>query len=415
MLKSQNFYFRSSVFVTLSLIGAVINYLLYPVLSRIFNLSQFGDYVTIVALSTQLMGLLLAFSVISIALVKRYGEDEAHAKAQTIQKVLLWLFLGLSLLVLVLTPFLQHLLKIEHAASFLILVLIMLLAVPSNIWMGFLQGHKEQVRVGIFTAATAALKFVWILGLAVPFGVIGGLWGFFIGSALGLVVVYYLPGKPVPRFNTLLRPLQSTEVTFLKEHKGYIIQAVIVVAGIVFLQNYDLNRAKALFSPSVAGVYGGISVFSNALYYVAFLLIWVLLPEFNTKVAAINKRILTTAYRLIALLTVVVIAGGLALGNTLLPIVLGHNFAHQGTTLVVASLYQISLVSVALYAFYLLVLRKRRSLWLVGAILICCLLIPLHFTSSPLAMVTSLWLSVLAGTGIYALISRRLKPVIEPL
>jgi O-antigen/teichoic acid export membrane protein len=404
MRKLQNFYARSLLYVTLSLTGAIINYVIYPVLARTLNLREFGDYVAIIGLSNQVMGLLLAFSVISIAFVKQYGDSEAENKAQVIQKVLLWLFLGLSIVLLLFSPVLQHLLKIQHLVSFMILALVMLLSVPANIWAGFLQGHKEQVRVGISTLVTAVLKFVCIIVLAVRYGVIGGLWGFMLGSLLGLFILYYLPGKNVPKLNTLLSKLNLSDKSFLQAQKGYIAQAVFVVAGIVFLQNYDLNRAKVLFNPSLAGVYGGISVFSNALYFVAFLLIWILLPEFSMNEPSINKRVLRTAYMLIAILTIVVVSGGLLLGDKLLPLLLGHSFAHQGSTLVVASLYQISLVSVALYAFYLLVMRKRRSIILTGSVLLSCALLPLHFTTSPFAMILSLFLSVLTGVTIYLMV-----------
>jgi O-antigen/teichoic acid export membrane protein len=412
MKKSQNFYVRSLLFVALSLTGAFISYVLYPVLARIFNLREFGDYVTIVGLSNQVMGVLLAFSVISIALVKQYGEAEANNKAQVIQKVLLWLFLGLSGLILIFSPFLQHLLKIQHIVSFFILSLIMLLSVPSNIWVGFLQGNKEQIRVGISTVCTAALKFVCIIALAARYGVSGGLWGFLLGSFLGLVILYYLPGKGVPKLNTLFKRLRGAEKAFLHEYKGYIAQAVFVVAGLVFLQNYDLNRAKILFDPTLAGIYGGISVLSNALYYVTFLLIWILLPEFSMQEPRINKRVLRTAYSLITSLAIAVVIGGLTLGDKLLPLLFGNSFAHQSGTLIVASLYQISLVSVALYAFYLLVLRKRRSIILTGSVLLSCMVIPLHFTNSPFAMILSLFLSVLMGTVVYWIIVRR-KPLYE--
>jgi O-antigen/teichoic acid export membrane protein len=350
------------------------------------------------------MGILLAFSVISIALATQYGEAEAKSKAQTIQQALLWLFLGLSGLLLLFSPLLQHLLKIQHVVSFLILSLIMLLSVPSNIWAGYLQGHKEQIRVGIFGVCTATLKLICIIVLAEHYGVVGGLWGFFLGSLLGLFVLYYLPGKRLPRLNTLFSPLKDADKAFLREQKSFIVQAVFVVASIVFLQNYDLNRAKILFDPEVAGVYGGISAFSNALYYVAFLLIWILLPEFSKHKPHINKRVLRTAYILITALTAVVVIGGLTLGDKLLPLLLGKSFAHQGGTLVVAALYQISLVSVALYAFYLLVLRKRRSILLTASVLLSCMLIPLHFTSSPFAMILSLLISVILGTIVYWII-----------
>jgi O-antigen/teichoic acid export membrane protein len=401
MIKSQNFYVRSSLFVTLSLTAAVINYVLYPVLARLFNLREFGDYVTIVSLSNQVMGVLLAFSVISIALVKQYGEAEAGNKAQIIQKVLLWLFLVLSILILLFTPLLKNLLNIQHAVSFFILSLILLLSVPANIWVGFLQGHKEQIRVGIFTVCSAVLKFVCIILLATRYGVVGGLYGFFLGALLGLFVLHYLPGRDVPKLNTLFKPLKDTDKAFIHEYKAYIIQTIFAVAGLVFLQNFDLNRAKVLLDPNIAGMYGGISVLSNALYYVAFLIIWILLPEFSLLHPHINKRILRTAFTLIASMAIAVVIGGLAFGDKILTLLLGQNFAHQGNTLVVASLYQISLVSVTLYVFYLLVLRQRRSIILTGSVLLTCFALPPFFNNAPFSMIMALWISVILGVLLY--------------
>lgn len=407
MIKPQNFYTRSILFVILSLIGAVISYLLYFVLARIFNLSEFGDYVTIIGLSNQLMGVLLAFSVISVALVKQYGEEEASNKAQVIQKVLIWFFIILSIVVLLTSRWLQDVLNIQEVSSFFVLSLIMLLAVPANIWAGYLQGHKEQVRVAASNVATAIIKLICVVVLATKFGSIGGLWGFGISSFLGLLVLFYLPGKPVPKLKSLFKPLGDAEKSFLYQNKGYLAQAVFVVAGLVFLQNYDLMRVKALFDPSIAGIYGGISVLSNALYFICFLLIWIVLPEFSINNPTNNKRVLHTSYRIIALLTACVIVGGLLFGNLALPILLGDSFANQTNTLIVASLYQISLVSVALYAFYLLILRKRRSILLTSCVLASCVLVPLGFTSSPFAMISSLLGAVILGVAIYAVLFGR--------
>ncbi|MEO5627718.1 MAG: hypothetical protein ABIQ89_02420 [Candidatus Saccharimonadales bacterium] len=411
MKRIQSFYARSTFFVVLSLTGAVINYALYPILSRILSLSQFGDYVTVISISNQVMGVLLAFSVLSIAFVKQFGESEANEKAQIVQKVLLWVFSGLSIITIILSPLLKNLLKIESIYSFLFLAIIMLVAVPANIWSGYLQGHKEQVRVGIFSVSTALLKFLAGVALAVVAGVNGGLVGFILGSTAGLFLLYYLPGKHVPKLNNIYSPLSAPGKEFIKSNWKYMLQAIFVVAGLVFLQNYDINRVKALFSPEVAGVYGGVSIISNGIYYVAFLLIWVLLPEFSLSKPANNRQILRTAYTLISLLALGVVLGGYLLGDWSLAFVLGSNFANQGTTLIVAALFQISLVSVSLYAFYLLILKKPGSTLLAGSVLACCLVIPPFFSSTPLTMITSLWGSTMLGAGIYALSSLFRKPV----
>ncbi len=405
MKKVENFYTRSFLFVFLSLFGAGINYLIYPFLSRSFTLSQFGDYVTIIGISNQAMGILLAFSVLSIALVKQYGEEEANEKTKIIQKVLFWTIMVLAVLVVVFSSFLQNLLNIEHAASFIILALIILLAVPANVWTGYLQGHKEQVRVGIFTLTSATIKFIAIAVMSLSFGVVGGLWGFWLSSLIGLFVLYYLPGKKIPKLDSLFTRLTKTERSYLKTNFIYIAQAIFVVSSIVFLQNYDIIRVKAVFNPSIAGIYGGISVLSNALYFIAFLLIWILLPEFSIHNPKNNRRVLRTAYLLIIILTLAVVIGGLLLGNRLLPLVFGHDFVNQNNTLVVALLYQISLVSVALYSFYLLILRRIQSVILTGSVLFSCLVIPIFFSTTPFRMISSLLFSVVAGSLLFIMLS----------
>ncbi len=410
MEKLQNFYVRSLVFTVFSVVGAAVNYLLYPVLSRVLDLSEFGDFATIIGLSNQVMGILLAFSVLSIVLIKQYGEEEAHRKAQVIQKVLLWVFVGFSALVLLASPFLQDLFKIQYLGSFLVLGLVMILAVPVNVWSGYLQGHKEHIRVGIFTLVSAVLKFVFVVSLSVYAGVAGGLWGFFVGSMLGLVVLYYLPGRKVPQLSGMFKAVPSADKAFLRSYKGDIIRTVLVVAGLVFLQSYDLNLVKIFFDPETAGVYGGISALSSAVFYIVFLLIWVLLPEFSTEDQNINRRVLRTAFRLIGLLTVAVVVGGLIAGDKVLALLLGDQFADGGTTLVVASLYRIALASVTLYAFYLLVMRRHRALLLAGLVFVSCTLLPLFYTATTLAMVSSMFVAVLLGTVVYA-VGRRLSSV----
>ena len=402
MSKTRSFYVRSITFFVLSILGAFISYLIYPVLARLLSLSQFGDYVTIIGISNQALGILLAFSVLSIALVKQYGEKEANVKARVIQKVLLWLFMALSVVLLILSPLLQQLLNIQYGASFIALAAIMLLSVPMNIWTGFLQGNKEQIRVGLFAVGSALVKFVLIIMFAQLYGTLGGLFGFALGTLLGLALLYWLPGKEVPSLRSVFTKLHKSEKLFLRDNKWYMLQAVFVVGSLVFLQNYDLIRVKALFDPASAGIYSGISVFSNALYFVVFLLIWILLPEFSVHNPTNNRRVLRTAYIVIAGLILCVLFGGIAFANKLLPLLLGQSFAGQSTTLIVASLYQISLVSVALYAFYLLVLRKKRSTLLSGSVLASCLITAFIQTSSPLRLISLLLIAVISGVLLYA-------------
>ncbi len=401
--KLSNFYVRSSLFGILSLTGALFNYALYPILVRILSAKEFGDFAVIVAISNQILGILLAFNIISIYLVKAHDEETARSHAQVIQKFLIRLFLGATVTMLIVSPYLHSLLRVQNISSFLILALILLTAIPGIIWTGYLQGNKELVRVGGFNLSAAIGKLIFATFLAVTFGSNGGLLGILCGTLIGLLVLWLIPGVKLPSLSSLFVRSSSGEKNFMRGLKNYILMCLFVVGVLSFLQNYDIILAKALFSPAQAGIYSGISILSNALYYVCFLLIWIILPEIKIGDRANNVRLLTTGYKLLAALTALALAVEIMFKGLLARLLLGESFANQGNLLIFATLYQLTLVAITLYAYYLLVNRQRRGAALAIIVLACCAVVPLMFVSTPLAMIRLLWISLMAGSVIYYL------------
>lgn len=401
-VKKTNFYFRSSLFTVLSLCGAALNYLLYPVLARILDVRSFGDFTAIFALSNQVLGILLAFNLVSIYLVKAYPEVEARKHAEAVQKVLIRFFLIISLLLVAFSPILRYQFKIQNTYEFLILGLILLISVPSVIWNGYLQGHKKLINVGAFNISAAFFKFSLAIVLAGFFGTIGGLWGLLLGTVVGIFVLRVSSSIKLPTISSIFKPIEKSERIFLLDNRYYIFGAIFVVGSLSVLQNIDILLAKSLFSQQVAGIYGGISVLSNALYYISFLLIWILLPEVSSTNHKHNKRLLRTSTKLLATLAVCATLGEVILKNVLVKVLLGNEFTRQSHLLVFATLYQLSLVAITLYAYYLLVLRQRRSLLLTISVVACCISLPLIFgRRDPEDLIISLWLSVLLSYGIY--------------
>ena len=400
--KVKNFYVRSSLFGILSLTGAVFNYALYPILVRILNTSSFGDFAAITAISNQLLGLLLAFNIISIYLVKSQGEDEAKAHAEVIQKSLIWFFLLMTLAVLALSPFLHNLLHIQNVGSFFLLSIILMAAVPAVVWMGYLQGHKELVRVGLYNVTAALAKLILSTGLAIWLGTMGAIAGTLGGVLIGLAVLSIYPGVKLPSIRSIFQKSKPKEMQYLFTLKGYIFECLLAVGALSFLQNYDITLAKVLFQPATAGVYSGVSILSNALYYVSFLVIWIIMPEIQINNPKANRRVLGTAYKLLGALTVVAVAGELVLKNFITGALLGAGFASQGYLLIFATLYQLTLVGITLYVFYLLVQRKKRGAILAGLVFATTVSLPARFAHTPLEMIQILWLSLLIALGVYA-------------
>ena|SRR3990167_6314646 len=405
-IKFKNFYVRSSLFTILSLTTAVFSYILYPILVRVLNPVEFGDFAVVIAILNQILAVLVAINVISIYLVKTYGEQEARDRAQIIQKALIWFFVALILVVLILSPFLNQLFKIEDIGLFMVMTIILFTTLPLVVWTGYLQGHKELVRIGISSVVGSFSKLVFAVILAIFFGPIGALAGVLLSSIVSIIAVGSYPGVKLPNLSSIFKKGSKDELKFLSTIRLYMIEAVFIVGTLGLLQNYDITLAKALFGPSVAGIYSGVSILSNGLYYLAFILVWIVLPEIKIRDNKVNRRVLGTAYKLIGALAVFVISVELIFKDSLTSLLLGHGFADQGNLLIFATLYQLTLVSIVLYAFYLLVCRKNRGVLLVGLVFAFCMSLPILFGKTPMLMIQTLWLSLVASVVVYFILLR---------
>ena len=401
----KNFYVQSGLFTVLSLGSAVASYALYPILVRLLSHQAFGDFAVASAMLNQTLAVLLAINIISIHLVKKYGEDEARQHAQVIQKALIWVFLGVCILVVTLSPFLQSLFRVENPLLFLPLIIILLTSIPAVVWNGYLQGNKELVRIGVFSLGSSLAKLLFAALLGVIAGSVGAVFGILVGTLVGIAILQLYPGVRLPSFRSAFEKTNRGELRFLNDIKLYVLQASFVVGALGILQGYDISLAKAVFEPNIAGQYSGISVLGAAFYYLGLILIWIILPEIAIKDPGVNRRLLGTAYRLFGAILIVALLGELLLGNLLLPLLLGDTFEAKTELLIFATLYQLTLVAIALYSFFLLICRRNRVILLVGLVLTMCLFIPPHFATTPLAMVQTLWISMISAVTVYWVIA----------
>ena len=403
-LTVKNFYVKSTIFTSLSLVAAACSYALYPALVRILPSSDFGDFAVTSAALNQVLAVLLTINIISIYLVKQYGEQGSRIRTQTIQKALLWSFSALCLLLILAWPLLQNIFKIEHPLIFIPLIFVLLLNIPLVVWNGYLQGNKELVRIGLGTLGASLAKLVFAITLGLLMGATGSMFGLLIGTLVGLAVLYLYPGVRPPGLETVTKKMSKSELATLSKLKFYIVQVAVVVGALGILQNYDISLEKILFDPNTAGTYSSVGILSTALYYLAFILVWIILPEISITNNTINRRVLATAYRLYACLAIIAIVSILLFGDQLLTILLGASFNGKADLLLFGALYQLTLVSVVLYAYSLLVRHKRRALLLVGLSFTFCLTLPLFIGhSDPLSMIRSLWISISLGVIVYAI------------
>ncbi len=396
-LKIHNFYHRSLLFTFFSLSGAAFNYLLYPAISRVLDVRYFGDFTALNALANQVLYVFVAFSIVSVFIVKKYPED-ATLKIQTVQKALVWLFLLLSLIGILFSSAIQGVLNIADFTSFFILLAILVFTVPYTIWNGFLQGHQKIHIVGAAGLVAAFTKLIVSYVLAAAFGVAGGMSGVLIGTIAGLVFLILFSGIKLPSLRITFTRFSQKERRFVRSLLKYLSKTVVVVGGLGFLQNIDILYAKIFFEPDVAGSYAGISIVSNAVFYVGFLLIWILLPEINPGSENHNKRLLKNAYKILALISTSVFFTVLLLEKQLVAILFGNGILRLNGVLTLSTLYQAILVAVILFFYYLLIINARGTLLAALTILAITAITPVIFHDTPLNMIAALCISLVISS-----------------
>jgi hypothetical protein len=118
-----------------------------------------------------------------------------------------------------------------------------------------------------------------------------------------------------------------------------------------------------------------------------------------------NRRLLRTAYSLLGAMAAGAVLAEFLLRGVLSTFLLGSAFGGQGNVLIIASLYQIALVGATLYAYYLLVLRRRRALLLAGCVFLPAIAAPTLFPpGDTMTLITTLLLALLLGWTLYGII-----------
>lgn len=387
--KYSGFYSTSILFSVISIFAAATNYITYPLLVRIIGPEKFGDYATISAISNQLLVILSSVNIVLVFATKKYGEEKSAEYMIRLQRYALFIYMALGALLAVSSTFLKARLSIESGWLFVILLLILITAIPSLIWTGYLQGKKELVRISVYTLVSSIFRLLSACVLGYYFGSKGAVLGILFGAILAVIVMYYYPGV---KLNNPVRVFSSSntarQINVLAVRPLFITASIAtVILGV--LQNLDILVAKALFEPYSAGLYSSLSVLSNALYFVSFMMIWIVLPEISLSDSSVNRRLLrTTSIIAIALYTCFVIGSIIFSSNVLsyaldIPLDLG--------TLMFALSYQCMLIFLALYSYYGLSLHRLYVVVAPVAVALACIAgVLIRHPSTPFEMIQSM-------------------------
>lgn len=397
---------NNGLFAILSLAGSALSYLLYPVLAKLIAPASFGDVSVVIALAGQLGGLLLAFNVVSIYIVDTHEQEHALRITETIQKIVIQVLLVATVVVTLMSPWLKQILHISSMWTILGLGLFLLSAVPVVVWTGFLQGHKEMARIGIYNAVVALAKLIGGAGLAaVGLGAPGAVVGILLGQLVGLWVIRKVPGAQLPSAAGSLSRITPAERETMRPLAGYVAESLTVVSVFSVLFAIDIILAKSLFAPYWAGLYAGVAALGRIIFFGANILTWIMLANLTHRDLAKSRVTLARNLGLIAGLGLLGVAGFWLASGLIVRQSLGASYQALAPQLWLTGLNQLIASLLYAYTLYLLVLRKSRPALL--ALLSCGLAVVggvvLH--GSPHQMLLGLIGGQVAGYGAYAVLA----------
>lgn len=262
------------------MVASVINYLLYPSLSRILTSSELGDVGVVLNIFAQVGSILLALNLVSIYLLSRQEEETARAQIVVIQNNLLRLCFFISAATVILFPILKNVLKIESYGSLTGMLGMLFVVVPAVMWSGYMQGKQLLGVLGIYNIINSLSKTLGaILFALIGLGATGTIFGFGIGFILSLAALKILSPFKLPKIP--INPFFKIDTSSIKNIRGLVRRSIITTSLLSVFYSIDIFSAKILLNPADAGIYIGLSTIASAVFFLIMTVAWIIIPNFS--------------------------------------------------------------------------------------------------------------------------------------
>ncbi len=253
--------------------------------ARLLGPAEYGEVASLLALS----GLLaLPFGAIQVVIARFVAadaaRDEAGAIASLVRRAVVATTvasLGLTGLLLLLSPLIGRLLGIDDLSPVLLTALYTIPALASPVLFGLAQGLQ---RFGTLAASMTIGTVVRVAALLtlIPFGVTaaGAMGATVVGGFASLIA-------PIPLLvRWLRRPPDPVHAPRTREVLRYFLPVSVGMLAITSLTTVDVIVAKVVLSDHQVGVYGSASLIGRLILYLPTTIATVLLPKVSSRAAA---------------------------------------------------------------------------------------------------------------------------------
>lgn len=354
------------LFVLLSLVASSLNYLTYPILSRI--LADFDFVNTTVALSilSQMTTFLLSVTALTIGLTKSTTKEDIKQIIEVIQSQTLSMFLVLVAVFLLLSPLTLG--SINLPILFAIpLSMLLIFSLPTSVFSGYMNGQKKLILLGFISVITSSLQLVFCIFFAIltKSGVVA-LTGMALGQLIAtLVIIVCYRNQSLPKIS--IRKLRHD--LFLNKSKKIKYIGHITISGGIGLILINLAQIADLLiikrRPDVALFYSNLYILSQMVFFASLIFIWPFLSEIDVKNKKENLKPFTKLFTIVISIATLSVATISLFGNTLTQILFNttyniNDLSDIGSLVII---YRTIYVFLIAFTLFFIVIRKYTALY----------------------------------------------------
>lgn len=275
----------SLLFYAISGINSLLNYALYPVLSRLLPVSDYGEAQFLLSAFNQLSIAFVVLNILAIilsALTKdKATQDSRIASLNVVASTIAVIVTIIGIAVLYAF---SGSLGIGSNLSIILLGVSLLLNVPFTIFLGQLQGNgKFTASASVSFVATFAKFGFSILFAGIGMGVNGVIGGVVLGMLVSIVLsIFFIKGFGHETYRSPFKQHLSA-ISFVKTQA---ILGFVSVGLITILSSIDSVVSRILLDGTNAGLYSTVATLSKIILAATAPLLWLALPhavQSNTK------------------------------------------------------------------------------------------------------------------------------------
>lgn len=317
------------VYLTLSGLGSVINFLYNPLSGRLLPPQEYANLGVLNAITLQFSAIFVALGLVVIKIFRDHNQEDSQPKFLATQKYVAKIFLLFILFSVALSPLIKSALHLPDYASLALLVPYALLAIPIMFMGGYHQSRGAFVLMGSYTIfiASSKLASAAVLLYTTP-TLLSATWSLVLSQLLGFIFLISFTPRNLTLFH---RTKDATKTVIPREDKKYILYTALTVFALLFLSNVDVLIVKNRFE-YVSWQYIGPALLTNGIIFITTSIAYVMVSHLKKSENWLQNRktLLHSLAAWASLIIPVFITVGL-FANTIIKYTIGDTYNSMNT------------------------------------------------------------------------------------